>query len=661
MKQTFATWTSLLVGAVLAMPGSAASLVSDAQTLGVNAAANLRIPDARTFTVAAAGQVQVTLRDLGTPTGGATGFTKLKAIVTRGFTKVASLATAGTVQFDATPGTYKVQVVGTAVSPTGTFDIVVQTVPANAPLLQFADGIEAAPVAGNPAQSTLDVNFAINTPGTYQVALTDRALPSALASLDLLVLRQGVVPVTLSGPCNVTACTANFTVATAGNYNLLVIATGTATDQAGLYSVSVSGGPAAATVYSATHPVGLMPAAQPVTLPAGAGLALTLADFAVPEALSSVRAMLVQGATNLGSQSGPGVATLATATAGTAGLYVFAKPASGGAGSFGTSIGPTGGTAIYRDVRAVPEGFDATKNVGGYRYAFNVASAGTYRSQLRDLTFPSAFGTLRGVLVQNGSVVQPLASGAVSTPTLSAGSATAVVFGSPVTAGTNSLFGLSVGPASGSALLDQAQGVGPLIATRNFDIATAGSQDLTVDDLLFPDSFAELAVAVTEGSSLVGQIFGGGKITFNAAAGPHAISLLARPAVAAEYATWGFDVSTTPPAPVVTLTSGASSVASGDTVSLTWSATNATNCAASGGWTGSKSFSGTETSAAMQVDTTFTLTCIGTGGSSIKSVTVTIATAQAARSGGGTLDWLLLCLLALIAMHALHRRRASFQ
>jgi hypothetical protein len=112
---------------------------------------------------------------------------------------------------------------------------------------------------------------------------------------------------------------------------------------------------------------------------------------------------------------------------------------------------------------------------------------------------------------------------------------------------------------------------------------------------------------------------------------------------------------------VVTLTSSAPSVASGGTVSLTWSATNVTNCTASGGWTGTKPFSGTETSAALQVDTTFSLSCIGTGGSSIKSVTVAITAAQAASGGGGRLDWLLIWLLALIAVHASHRRRATFQ
>jgi len=656
MKQTVTSWVAALAVILVAFPASPANVVSDAQTLGVNAASNLRIPDARTFTVAAAGQVQVTLRDLGTPTGGATGFTKLKAIVTQGGTKVASLAAAGTLQFPATPGLYKVQVVGTAVAPAGSFDVVVQTAPGGVSLLQFSDGIEAVPVAPNPAQSTLDVTFPIATAGSYQVTLTDRALPSALSSVDVVLLRQGAIPITLTGPCT-SPCSTNFNVSSAGSYNLLVIARAADPGQAGVYSVAVTGGSGATTVYSSTQPVGRMPAPQSLTLSAGSGT-LQLADFSTPAALTSLSALVTQGATSLGSQTGAGTATLSPAAAGAASVFVFSRPGTGGAGSYGLTVSQPGGV-VLRDARAIPDGFDATANIGGYRHVFNVSTAGAYRAQLRDLAFPGAFSSLRGILVQNGAIVQALASGTLATPNLGAGSATALVFGTPATAGTNSLYGISVAPSTGTAALDQAQGVGPLIATRNFDIPAAGSHDLTVDDLQFPDPFAELAVAVTEGSTLVGQIFGGGKITFTAAAGPHAVSLLPRPASAAEYATWGFDVSTTPPAPTLTLTSSTANVVSGNTVALTWSTTNATTCTATGGWTGTKALSGTETSAALQGNTTFTLACAGLGGSVIKSVAVSTSAEQPSggSGGGGSMDGALLGLIVMAGAATLYRRR----
>jgi hypothetical protein len=77
-------------------------------------------------------------------------------------------------------------------------------------------------------------------------------------------------------------------------------------------------------------------------------------------------------------------------------------------------------------------------------------------------------------------------------------------------------------------------------------------------------------------------------------------------------------------APTVTLTATAGSVASGDTDDLNWSATNATSCTASGGWSGSKTTSGSTTTGELTSDETYTLTCTGAGGSSSATATVTV-------------------------------------
>jgi hypothetical protein len=78
------------------------------------------------------------------------------------------------------------------------------------------------------------------------------------------------------------------------------------------------------------------------------------------------------------------------------------------------------------------------------------------------------------------------------------------------------------------------------------------------------------------------------------------------------------------PAPIVTLGASPTSVAAGGKSTLTWSATNATSCTASGAWTGAKAVSGTELTAALSQASTFTLACTGAGGSSSKSVTVSM-------------------------------------
>ena len=78
------------------------------------------------------------------------------------------------------------------------------------------------------------------------------------------------------------------------------------------------------------------------------------------------------------------------------------------------------------------------------------------------------------------------------------------------------------------------------------------------------------------------------------------------------------------PAPTVTLTANPTSVASGGSSTLTWSSSNATSCTASGAWSGAKSLSGTQATAAITSARTYTLGCTGNGQTTSRSVTVTI-------------------------------------
>lgn len=77
--------------------------------------------------------------------------------------------------------------------------------------------------------------------------------------------------------------------------------------------------------------------------------------------------------------------------------------------------------------------------------------------------------------------------------------------------------------------------------------------------------------------------------------------------------------------PSVTLSANPTSVQSGGSSTLTWSSSNASGCTASGDWSGSKATSGSQTITSLTSDSTFTLVCTGTGGSTTRSTTVTIA------------------------------------
>ncbi len=250
-----------LVAGLLMLAGTgsaaAAAVVADARTLGATADLTAQLPAAQNFAVTAAGQVRVTLTDLATPQA----FAQLKLVVSRGGTKVASLDNAGNQQFAATPGEYKVQVVGlpapanSSSGPAGTFHVEVRELAGNTMLRQFTDGMASLPAAPT-AQSGLDTSILLQA-GTYQVTLSDRSFPAALSSVDLLLdpASAGGDMLAISGPCT-TACTQSLTVTAPGNYDLYVVATAANPDQAGLYSLKITSTAGGAVAYGTTQPVG---------------------------------------------------------------------------------------------------------------------------------------------------------------------------------------------------------------------------------------------------------------------------------------------------------------------------------------------------------------------------------------------------------------------
>jgi len=83
---------------------------------------------------------------------------------------------------------------------------------------------------------------------------------------------------------------------------------------------------------------------------------------------------------------------------------------------------------------------------------------------------------------------------------------------------------------------------------------------------------------------------------------------------------------TSPPA--VTISATPTSVTAGNAAILTWNASNANSCIATGAWSGSQPVSGSISTGALNQSSTYTLTCTGDGGTSSGSATVTV-TAEA--------------------------------
>jgi hypothetical protein len=81
--------------------------------------------------------------------------------------------------------------------------------------------------------------------------------------------------------------------------------------------------------------------------------------------------------------------------------------------------------------------------------------------------------------------------------------------------------------------------------------------------------------------------------------------------------------------PSVTLSAMPASVTAGSSTTLSWTSTNATACTASGGWSGPRGISGSETITALNQNTGFTLSCTGAGGTGQSSRQVSVTSAPA--------------------------------
>lgn len=83
----------------------------------------------------------------------------------------------------------------------------------------------------------------------------------------------------------------------------------------------------------------------------------------------------------------------------------------------------------------------------------------------------------------------------------------------------------------------------------------------------------------------------------------------------------------TTPAPTVSLTVNPATVTPNSVSTITWSATNATSCTASDSWSGSRPTSGQESTGVLSATRSYTLSCIGAGGTTKKTASVFVTQA----------------------------------
>ncbi len=644
------------------------TLLSEVHTIAMPDSAT---PVEHTFTAAAAGSYTITLTDLGAGLTPPAPLASAKMAVTTGNTVVGTPTTlqqgtaTATLTFTATPNTtYTLHVVGSPPAGVQAASIGEEiTAPDNSSAGSYVDSL-ALPSAQVPSGETIvNDGFTVASTDQYTVTLNDLQFPMALHALVLAVIETGatVPAATLSGTSQTTV-TLN-----PGHYQIVVIGktdSTVPTDVGGLFSASVVGTSGPPPYPTKLSKVGAVQLVQSTALPAGA-YALTLNDLRFPAALSGGNAVL--GATVV-RDDGMSMAALSAAgnqafTVGVTGnnylAFAVANPPGGTAqGSYAVLVQSTAASPPPPAISVARAVAGATSTLLPFSFDATVSTAGSYVVTLTDFAFPGALTAANLAVVQGGALVgTPLTHTGNFNVTAAAGPMTLLAFSTASAAG--GVFGVDVSPTSGSAVFDAAQPVGLAFVSRPVAITTAGSYQVSAADVGFPAMFSNFDVLVTHGTQSVGSIFGGGKFSFDATAGTYFVDFIALPSGTDKAGTYSLSVAPAPPGPIVTLNSNVTHVASGGTVTLTWTSQNATTCAASGGWSGTQPPNGSATSAALSGATTFTLTCSGDGGSANKSVSITIDSPTSPSGGGGHGGgaFNLLTLLGLIG--ALATRLAS--
>ncbi|HUL19420.1 MAG TPA: hypothetical protein VLV29_09160 [Steroidobacteraceae bacterium] len=619
------------------------------------ASASTAVPVEEQFDIANAGTYQVTLTDLGALETPAAPLAAVKLAITKGTQLVGTpLIGPGTLQFTATsPGTYVIRVVGMPGVQPGSGPIGLE-VGNPAALYTFSDNL-ALPGAALPnGEAVINDTFTLSAPsGSYTLTMQDFMLPDALTLATLILIPEGAAqPLAILPDPGSQATQVSVNLTQGVTYRLLAVALPGASG-AGLLGASVTSG--STVIRGSVVPVGVTQFVKTVALGAGAYTG-RLTDLAYPNPLTQLAGVITLSG-QLVATLAPGTIQNFNAVAGTYQVFVAAAPAaaSPAAGSYSVLVQPSSGAPSLSTARVVSAPGSAAQ---AYSFDTQVGGAGSYVVNLANFSFPVSLTSLRLATVQGGALLStPLANAGTMNITAAAGPLTLLVLAQadPVQGG---VFDVNLTPKGSTNLLfDATQGVVGNTLTflaRKITLDSSGTYLLNLTDVGFPADFANIAALISQGSSSVGTIYGSNQLAITGKPGDYFVSLIAQPANADQAGTYALSMALAP-VPTVTLTPSATQVASGATVTLTWTSTDATSCTASDGWSGSQAVNGSAVSSALTSTTNFTLTCDGAGGSQAKTVTVTV-TGPSGGGGGGAIDFWLLGLIAGLAASRQRRR-----
>jgi hypothetical protein len=599
----------------------------------------------------AAGAYEIVLEDLSVPSA----LSAVALAATAGTGLLGRLDAPGTLEFGvAAPLLMVVRVVGQpgAGQSSGRVRVIVRAAGADSPLADFQADIADLGDSGASGEALFNSSFEIESAGPHECRISDLAFPVALQELEVTISTQDQPVCSLDA-----ANTSGQFAGVPGSYSIIARARAQSEPGAGLFGVEVAS--SGQSVYRATVPVGSLGEASSVALTSDGSHSLALVDQNFPNPLSRLTAVLLQGIDQLGRQDGAGTAIF-PASAGGSELFEFADTTASSGGSYGIDLsGPAG--SQFSEVRVVggPEPIDSGLVV--YQFRVAVASTGEYTLDLTDFEFRAPFQSLEVIVTQGAQVLGTTTPDQRLSFIADSGFLVLTVLSRLAAPDAISLFGLRLTALSdGSVAFEQTQASGAQFSAYAFDVGEADSYDVELTDFGFPTAFTELSAAVTRGTVREGFVFGAGRFSFEAVPGRYFINIVTSPDSGSRHGMYAITADLTPPAPVVELTATPSSIDAGGTTRLAWSTQGATQCAASGGWTGARGLSGEETTSSLSAQTLFRLSCTGDGGTTEVTATVSVR-ARSGSGGGGLVGGGVMLVLSLLALAAgrCHRSRAS--
>jgi plastocyanin len=256
-------------------------------------------------------------------------------------------------------------------------------------------------------------------------------------------------------------------------------------------------------------------------------LTLTITDFQVPAAFSSLQVAVTLGDALVGSATVDPTTHVATvaipAAAGNYTVNVIGTPnAVQGFGSFGVCVAPatSASSCIAADSFAgnlltpSTSSSDLASTLNTY---FVSTVTGTYTVTITDDAFPVALQSISGGIADGSTPIAPLAAG-TNQVSLTGGTTYTLIVGALANAAvTAGLYGIHIVDPTGAVVFDRTLPVGSMPAPTIVDNPAAQALTLRLTDLGYPDTLTSLGVDITEGSSSLARLTASGTVASSAA------------------------------------------------------------------------------------------------------------------------------------------------